>query len=56
MVSLRKENPILFYGGYEFILPDHPQVYAYTCTLGGDKMLVRLNSSAKEAPIPCLIM
>ncbi|MCB9286492.1 MAG: alpha-glucosidase [Lewinellaceae bacterium] len=51
MVKLRKENPVLVYGAYELLLPDHEQVYAYTRTLGDAKMLVLLNFSAENAEI-----
>ncbi len=49
MVRLRKENPVLVYGAYRLLLPEHKQVYAYTRTLGDKKMLVLLNFSADAA-------
>lgn len=51
MVQLRKDNPVLVYGDYELLLPDHEQVYAYTRSLGDTKMLVLLNFSAAQARI-----
>lgn len=51
MVKLRKENPALVYGDYELLLREHEQVYAYTRTLGEEKMLVLLNFSAKTAEV-----
>lgn len=51
MVRLRKDNPVLVYGGYELLLPEHEQVYAYTRTLGEAGMLVLLNFSAEDARI-----
>ena len=49
MTSLRKENPVLIYGGYQLVVPEHPTVYSYTRTLGDEKMLVALNFSDKDA-------
>lgn len=43
LIQLRKENPILVYGSYQIILPDHEQIYAYTRDLNGQKLLVLLN-------------
>ncbi|RDW16970.1 glucohydrolase [Oceanobacillus arenosus] len=51
LIKLRKENPVLIYGSYELILEDHNQVYAYTRTLGDEKVLVLTNLFAVEAKI-----
>ena len=51
MVKLRRENPVLVYGAYELLFREHPQVYAYTRTLGEEKMLVLLNFSAEAAEL-----
>ena len=51
MVKLRKDNPVLVYGDYELVRPEHEQVYAYTRTLGDVKMLVLLNFSDEAAGI-----
>lgn len=45
IVQLRKQNPVLIYGKYELLDRADPQVYAYTRTLGKDKILVVLNFS-----------
>ncbi len=47
MVRLRHDNPVLVYGKYKLMLPDDPHIYAYTRTMGDDKMLVLLNFSAE---------
>jgi oligo-1,6-glucosidase len=49
LVNFRKNNPVLVYGKYELLDKDNPQVYAYTRTMEGKKMLVLLNFSAKNA-------
>jgi len=40
---------IVVYGRYDLILEDHPQIYAYTRTLGREQWLVMLNFSRREA-------
>ncbi|MDP4269594.1 MAG: alpha-glucosidase [Bacteroidota bacterium] len=49
MVRLRKHNPVLVYGAYKLLVPEDPQVYAYTRTLGNEQFLILLNFSAKKA-------
>ena len=49
MVRLRNDNPVLVYGDYELLFPDHEQIYAYTRKLEGKGMLILLNFSAQEA-------
>jgi oligo-1,6-glucosidase len=48
MVQLRKALPELVYGEYELLDENNSQVYAYTRTLNGKKVLVVLNFSAKN--------
>lgn len=50
LIHLRKNNDLMVYGEYQLILPDHPQIYAYTRRLGDEGLLVMLNFSA-ERPI-----
>lgn len=45
MVETRKQNPVLVYGTYELIVPEHSQVYAYLRQLESIRMLVVLNFS-----------
>jgi oligo-1,6-glucosidase len=45
LIRLRRENPVMVYGIYDLILRDHPQIYAFTRTLGDDRLLVVLNFS-----------
>jgi oligo-1,6-glucosidase len=51
MVQLRKDHPVLVYGDYELLLPEHEQVYAYTRTLDEEQVLVLLNFSAEAASV-----
>ncbi|WP_167597866.1 glycoside hydrolase family 13 protein [Leeuwenhoekiella sp. ZYFB001] len=51
MTALRKESDILIYGDYELLLPEHPQVYAYTRSLGDEQFLVMLNFSKEKVSV-----
>ncbi len=51
MTKLRKNNLVLVYGKYEILKKEHPEIYAYTRTLGKDKMLILLNFSKEESSI-----
>ena len=51
MTKLRKENPVLVYGGYELLSPEHSAIYAYTRSLGNEKWLVLLNFSDSSSSI-----
>lgn len=43
LIALRKKNPVMVYGEYKLLLPDHENIYAYTRTLDQEKWLVLLN-------------
>ncbi|GIM29618.1 alpha-glucosidase [Clostridium polyendosporum] len=43
LISIRKKNEIIVYGTYHLILEDHKEIYAYTRTLGEEKLLVICN-------------
>lgn len=43
LIALRKEHEVIVYGSYELLLPDDPEIYVYTRTLGEAKLLVILN-------------
>ncbi|MEO2051171.1 MAG: alpha-glucosidase [Allomuricauda sp.] len=51
MTELRKQNPILVYGNYELLMPEHPTVYAYTRTMDDTKLLVLLNFSKESSTV-----
>ncbi len=51
MTKLRKDNPVLVYGDYQIIQPEHPDIYAYSRTLGEKKMLVLLNFTNQASTI-----
>ncbi|WP_020559590.1 glycoside hydrolase family 13 protein [Thiofilum flexile] len=43
LITLRKANPVLIYGTYQDLDPEHPQVYAFTRTLEGKTCLILIN-------------
>jgi oligo-1,6-glucosidase len=45
LIQLRKQHPIMVYGRYDLILPDHQQIYAFTRSLDDQRLLVLLNFS-----------
>lgn len=51
LVTLRRNKPVLIYGKYEIFQKEHPQVYAYSRTLGQEMVLVLLNFSNRPADI-----
>lgn len=48
LIALRKEKQVLIYGDFEDLDPEHLSVFAYTRTLGEEKVLVLLNFSDTE--------
>jgi oligo-1,6-glucosidase len=49
LIHLRKSIPVMVYGVYDLILPDHAQIYAFTRTFAGECLLVLLNFSQDSA-------
>lgn len=43
LIRLRKQNPIVVYGTYDLLLENDEQIYAYTRTLGNERLLVICN-------------
>lgn len=40
LIELRKKYDIITYGDYRLLLPDHPQIFAYTRNWGNESLLV----------------
>lgn len=55
LIALRHTNEVMVNGVYDVLIPDHPQIYAYTRTLGDKQLLVLCNDSEKEVGIPAEI-
>lgn len=43
LIRLRKTHPVIVYGTYDLLLESHEQIYAFTRTLGNERLLVLLN-------------
>ena len=50
LIRLRREHPVIVYGRYDLLLPEHEEIYAFTRTLDADRLLVILNVS-KNTPV-----
>lgn len=48
LIKLRRQLPVMVYGKYNLILPDHPQIVAYTRSFDTDQLLVICNFSRYE--------
>lgn len=55
LIALRHTNEVMVNGVYDVLTPDHPQIYAYTRTLGDKQLLVLCNDSDTNAAIPAEI-
>lgn len=55
LIALRHTNEVMVNGVYDILIPDHPQIYAYTRTLGDKQLLVLCNDSDTNAAIPAEI-
>ena len=51
LTGLRKNADALIYGDYELLIPEHPQVYAYTRSLGDEQFLIVLNFSQEQTSV-----
>jgi oligo-1,6-glucosidase len=48
MIRLRKENPVLVYGDYQLLLPEHPAIFAYMRSYEGVVWTILLNFSKED--------
>lgn len=52
LIALRHESPVVAAGDWELVDADSEQVYAFTRTLGGERLLVMVNMTADETAVP----
>lgn len=52
LIALRHTNEVMVNGVYDVLIPDHPQIYAYTRTFGDKQLLVLCNDSDTNVAIP----
>lgn len=55
LIALRHTNEVMVNGVYDVLIPDHPQIYAYTRTLGDKQLLVLCNDSDTNVAIPAAL-
>ena len=46
LIRLRRAHPVIVHGAYDLLLEEHEEIYAFTRTLGDERLLVILNVSA----------
>ena len=51
LIQLRKQHDIIVYGRFDLLCPDDEQIFAYTRTLGEEKVLVLCNFKGQEATL-----
>ncbi|HJV31570.1 MAG TPA: alpha-glucosidase [Bacillales bacterium] len=51
MIALKKANEIFTYGRYDLVLEEDPQIFAYTRTLKGEKVIVMANLSDRQVNV-----
>lgn len=51
LIELRHDDPVVVDGRFTLLLPDDPQVWAFTRTLGDDTLLVLANCSSTPATV-----
>ena len=52
LIELRHTEPVVVDGDFTMLLPDHPQVYAFTRRLSGTELLIMVNVSSDVAEAP----
>jgi oligo-1,6-glucosidase len=55
LITLRHDEPVVALGDFTMLLPDHPEVYAFTRSLGDDVLLVACNVSGTPQPLADLL-
>ncbi|WP_174613516.1 glycoside hydrolase family 13 protein [Virgibacillus ihumii] len=50
LIELRKQYDVIVYGSYELLLPDSEAIYAYTRSLGDEKLLILCNFTGEKQP------
>lgn len=52
LIELRHSDPVVVDGRFQLLLPEHPQIWVFTRTLGERVLLVVANFSATEVELP----
>lgn len=51
LIQLRKDHPLVIWGEYELLYPDHPTLFAYKRSYKGEEWVVMANLSEEETPV-----
>lgn len=51
LIALRKRHPVIVYGIYQSWLDSHADVFVYSRTLDGERLVVVANFRAREVPV-----
>lgn len=51
LIQLRKDHPLVIWGEYELLYPDHPTLFAYKRSYEGEEWVVVANLSEKETRV-----
>jgi oligo-1,6-glucosidase len=55
LIALRHDEPVVALGDFAMLLPEHPEVYAFTRSLDGAVLLVVCNLSRTTQPLAELL-
>ena len=55
LIALRHDDPVVALGDFAMLLPEHPEVYAFTRSLDGEVLLVVCNVSRTTQPLAELL-
>ena len=55
LIRLRHENEIIVYGDYELLEPENEELFIYTRTLGGERLMVLCNFTDRDVVIPASV-
>lgn len=55
LIRLRHENEIIVYGDYELLEPENEELFIYTRTLGGERLMVLCNFADRDVVIPASV-
>ena len=55
LIALRHDHAVVAVGDFAMLLPEHPEVYAFTRSLDGEVLLVACNLSRSSQPLADLL-
>ena len=52
LIALRQSEPVVAHGDFTMLVPEHEELYAFTRTLDGVRLIVVANLSDKDGLVP----